>query len=93
MVSDRDFKVAPCFSLINTAALNIRSLKINFPIVHSLLFLNFRDKKDSLTEKTLASFVTDNKPNSLSGHFNTNSAARFDKLTVFVIEGICIYRA
>ena len=82
MASERDFRVACLFSLSNDAALNIRSLKIYFPIVKGLLFLNFRDRKDSLTENFLASFVTDSAPNSSSVHFNKNSITRSDKSSI-----------
>lgn len=82
MVSERDFRVACLPSLIRDAALNIRSLKIYFPMVQGFLCLKIRDKKDSLTENFLASFVTDSTPSSLSVHFNTNSVTRSDKSSI-----------
>jgi hypothetical protein len=87
MVSERDFRVACLFSSNNDAALNIRSLKINLPMVKFLQNLNFRDRKDSLTAKVLASFVTDSSPSSSSVHFNTNSTIRPDKSPIFISGG------
>ena len=84
MVSERDLREACLFSLSNAAALNIRSLKINLTTVQGLKILNFRDRKDSLIPKILASFVTVRVPSSSSVHFNTNSITRSDKSVIFI---------